>query len=103
MAAVQDFVLGKDVFAGKAQPPARVFHSGHRQILAGYYRLDAGQGGGFGGVNGLDAGVGVGAPQHLAVQQAGQLKVAAVLGAAGYFVGPVVAKRPGADHAILRI
>ena len=58
---------------------------------------------GLAGVDGLDAGVSVGAPQHFCKEDAGGLKVGSVLGAAGHLVGAVVPYRPGSDDLVVGI
>ena len=109
VALIQGLVLGQHIVAeetvvdhralGQFGGPAR----GFLKIGGGYYGPDAGMGGGPAGINGLDAGVGVGAAENLAVEQAGQADVRAVVGFAGDFVRPVGPHRPGAYYIVFLI
>ena len=69
----------------------------------GDHGADARVSGGPAGVNGLDAGMGVGATENLAVEEAGQVDVRAVVGFAGNLVGPVGAHRAGAYYIVFLI
>ena len=99
----QGFGAGQDVVAGGARRQGRVVLAGDGQVGAGYDGAHAGQGFGGGGVNGLDARMGVGAPQDFAVQHPAHLEVAAVLGAAGHLVGAVRPDWPGAHDLVIGI
>ena len=95
--------VGQHVIAGVTHRLVRVFHTGNRQLTSRNHRLDTGMGFGLAGVDGLDAGVGVGTAEHLPVQQSAHLEVTAVLGPAGDFVGPVRTDGPGANHVVIRV
>jgi len=74
--------------------------AGIGQIGTGENGLDPGPGRGFRSVYGLDACMGMGRAQDLSVEQTGQSSVAAVQGAPGDFVDPVVADGAGAADFI---
>ena len=72
-----------------------------RQIGGGDHGADTGEGAGRCGVNGLDAGVSMGAAEDAAVQQAGQVQIGAVLRATGNLVQAVGTHGPLADDGVL--
>ena len=107
VAAVQRFFLRQHVVAEELQVHralAQVFDPVGRlwEVAVRHHRLDAGQRLRLAGIDRLDARVGVGTAQHLAVQHARQAHVGAVYGPAGHLVGAVRAHRPGTDHFISR-
>ena len=65
--------------------------------------LTPGVGLGLAGVNRLDAGVGMGAAEHLSVQQSTHLEVSAILGSAGDLVGSVMTDGPGPNYVVIRV
>ena len=90
----QRLVAGNHVVGGELEPAivsAQILlgQRGEGQVLSGDHCLYAGQGLGFAGVDGADAGVSMRAAQHLAVEQTGQLGVGAVLGPSGHLVDAV--------------
>ncbi len=58
---------------------------------------------GLAGIYRLDAGMGVGAPQDLAVEQPGELDLRSVLGSPGYFIHTVGSHRALADDLIFNL
>jgi hypothetical protein len=68
-----------------------------REIVLGHHRLDAGQLERRLHVDGADAGMGMGAAQHLADQHAGHGRIGAEAGAPGYLVETVGSRRTGTD------
>ena len=70
------------------------------KVLRRYHCLHLGMGQGLADIYGLDASVGMGASENLAVEKPRQVNIRAILGAAGYLVRPVVADGPGAYHAV---
>ncbi len=72
------------------------------EVLGGDDGLDPWQGASPAGVDGHDAGMGVGAALDLADQHAGQGKIGAIGGPPGDLVHAVRTHRPGADHLQLR-
>ena len=106
VAVVEHFVLGQNVGAqvhqiGHVLAHLLHFVFGWGQVFAGDNRCDAGERFSFAGVNAQNTGVGVGAAQNLAIEQAGQLGIRTVAGRAGHFVHPVVADRTGSDHFVV--
>ena len=70
------------------------------KIVAGHHREHAVERFRGAGVDRADAGVGVRAAQHLAVQHAGQVEVGAVVGAAGHLVDTIVAHGARAQYPV---
>ena len=71
------------------------------EVFEGAHRIHAGQGLGLAGVNGMDAGMGMGAAQDFAVQHAGQVDIGPEFGPAGHLVQTIVADGPGAHHGVV--
>ena len=108
VATVQSLVAGQEVVAEELEAVVVVAQlvlaqrrKGH--IGGGYDGADAGQRFGLADVNGLDARVGVGAAEDAPLQQAGQVQVGAVLGAARNLVHPVGTHRALADYVVLHL
>ena len=106
MALVQGLLRGQAVVAQELgvdhRPFAQVQHpsTGLRQVGGCHHGMDAGHGFRLAGVDALDAGVGVRAPQHLSVEHPRQGQVRAVLRPPGNLVGPVVPDGPAPDYAV---
>ena len=109
VAFVEGFALSQHIVAEEAVVDHRALGQfggparGFLEVGGGDDGPDAGMGGGAAGVNGLDAGVGVGAAEDLAIEQAGQVDVGAVVGFAGNLVRPIGPHRPGAYYIIFLI
>jgi hypothetical protein len=101
MADVKSFLTGEDVLPLVA--PGRLVGAVGGEVFRGDDSADAFQSLGIGGVNGLNAGVGVGAAQYPGAKQVGGLVVGAVTGAARYLIGAVMTDGPGADYIELLI
>ena len=105
MPAVQHLVVRQRVVAQMLHVDRHLAEVGHAVLGLGHvvrrhHRLDARQGLGLAGIDRADAGVGVRAAQHLAVQHAGQPHVGAVNRPPGHFVGAVRPHRTGSDDLI---
>src|SRR5262249_26253913 len=74
--------------------------AGVGQVRGGDDRFDAGQAEGLFDADAADKGVGVGAAQDAAGEQAGQLDVGTVNGPAGDLVEAIVADGTGADDLV---
>ena len=103
VAPVKDLVVCQQVFAGEAGATAGRVHLGDGHVRPGDDGLDAGISGSLANVDGLDAGMGMRASQHFAVQQSGCLIVAAVLGATGHFIGAVMPDGPSANNLVIGV
>ena len=107
MPAVEGLLPGQDVPAVEAVVDHGPFllvggpGGGLRQIGCGDHALDPRQGQGPAGVDGLDAGVSMGAAQKLAVEESRHLDIGAVPGTARHLVEAVMADRSGAHHVVL--
>ena len=103
VALVESLAAGQQVVAGHlgAAGGVRLVCAGH--VLAGYHGFDARHGQRLAHVNRLDAGVGMGAAQHLAVQHSGGLIVTTVFGPPGHLVGAVGADGTGTHHVIFSV
>ena len=75
------------------------------QVRAGHHRLDPGKRRGARGVDGTDAGMRMGAAQHLSVDHSGQMVVGAELRGSRDLRHPVGTHRPGTDplEGLLRL
>ena len=106
VALVEGLLGGQTVVAQELGVDHRAFAqvqhapAGLRQVGGGGDGVDPGHGLGLAGVDALDAGMGVGAAQDLAVQHAGEIDVGSVLRPPGDLVGAVVAKRAAANDAV---
>ena len=105
VALEQRLVAGQHMVGGVLQPGvvAAQFlfgEGGERQIFGGDHRLHAGMGGGFGGVDGLDAGVGIRAAENFGVEQSVQLHIRAVLRPPGHLVHAVGTHRALPDDIV---
>ena len=106
VALVEGLMVGHDVLGH--QPHVALGFSqvndlvlNNREVLGRDCGQHAGQGLGLAGVYRPDAGVGVGAAQHLAVEHPGQLDVGPILGGAGDLLYPVVADWPSAYDFVI--
>ena len=105
MAVVESLVPGHDVVRDIHQVPAGLA-DGHAagdagEVRAGDRRADSVHGQRLGQVHPLDAGVGVGAAQDLAMQHVRKVLVGAELRPAGHLVHPVRAHRTGSQNLIV--
>ncbi len=108
MALVEHLVAGQDVVALELETLVSVAEllageGGEGKVPCRHHRLDAGVSLGLAGVDGLDAGMGVGAAQDFTMQQAGELDVGAVLGASGDFIHTVGPDGALADDLVLHL
>ena len=91
---VDDLCFSHDLVAGVG--PLTV-----RQVFGGHDRAHAVEGFGLAGVDGLDPGVRVGTPEHLAEEHARGVEVGAVLRGSGDLVRTIMPDGPGADDVVL--
>ena len=109
VAAIEHFVARQDVIANVLEtsgPFAQINHIvliGRGKIVRRDDRPHPLQSLGSGGVDGPNAGMGVGTPQNLAVKHAGQPGVAPVDRLAGDLVGAVVTNRARSDYFVLPV
>ncbi len=108
VAAVEGLLAGQDVverFLDVDGALTELLHLvlGAREVLRRDYGEHAGVLLGFAGVDGEDARVSVRAAKDAAVNQARQMDVGAVLGAASYLLHAVRADRSGTDDFVLRL
>ena len=105
VALEQRLVAGQHVIGGELETAivAAQFlfgQGGEGQVFCGYDGPDPGQDLSLAGVYGADAGVGMRTAQHLAVEQAVQPDVRAVLGAPGHLIYAVGTDRALADDVV---
>ena len=102
---VEDLVSRHDVIAQEFDVHGHLTEVGHaifgnREVLHGNHRLDAWQRFRLRGVDGLDAGVRMRTPQHLAVQHAGQAHIAAIHRPARDLIRAIGSDRAGTNYLI---
>ena len=106
VAGVEHLVIGEHVLVEVVpvnnpftQIPGAVI--GRRHIGVGAHSVHPRDLGGLGGVDRNDPRVRVRAPEHVALQQPGELDVSPVASPAGHLVGAIVSDRSGADHVVI--
>ena len=101
---IKHLVLGQAIVADEAHVQMATLRNVHGQARnlgkprPGNHGLHAGPGQRPAGIDGLNTGVGVRAPEHLAVEQTRQVDVSPIAGPASHLIGAVVTDGPGAHH-----